>query len=215
MTDAIEFGPEIKRGSPLWPEGQERPVWLADGTVVPLRDHNHCPDTWEGRLPSVASAISWRLVRALKMPASHPASIAQRWNDDNPGEKPFDRLWFGGEEPPADWDGEAYLCRDGKTYYLNGHSWKHGDGCYVAAADWDRIAYRSKPSEQTVEDDGYVRVKRMTEEQAAQYQCEVEGGPLGMLHALGIIRPETPVERFKRENPGLSGDELLEKALAR
>jgi hypothetical protein len=49
--------------------------------------------------------------------------------------------WPGGDAAPADWDGEAYLCRDGKTYYLRGYGWGHGMGCWNPTADWDRIGY--------------------------------------------------------------------------
>jgi hypothetical protein len=50
--------------------------------------------------------------------------------------------WHGQtKEPPEDWDGGAYLCRDGKMYFLNGWDWGHGTHCDNLTADWDRIAY--------------------------------------------------------------------------
>jgi hypothetical protein len=45
------------------------------------------------------------------------------------------------KEPPEDWDGGAYLCRDGKMYFLNGWDWGHGTHCDNPTASWDRIAY--------------------------------------------------------------------------
>ena len=45
-------------------------------------------------------------------------------------------------EQPKDWDRGPYLCRDGKSYWMRGYGWKHGLGCWVEQADWDRIAYR-------------------------------------------------------------------------
>ena len=53
------------------------------------------------------------------------------WGPDSPGYP----------NAPADWDGGPYLCRDGGMYHMRGYSWKHGDGCWNAQADWDRIAY--------------------------------------------------------------------------
>ena len=52
---------------------------------------------------------------------------------------------------PSDWDGGAYLCRDGGLYYLRGYGWEHGLGCRNPTADWDRIAYRPEtPNADTV-----------------------------------------------------------------
>jgi len=51
--------------------------------------------------------------------------------------------WPGGDGPPADWDGGAYLCRDGGLYHMRGYDWRHGTGCHNTVADWDRIGYRA------------------------------------------------------------------------
>jgi len=50
--------------------------------------------------------------------------------------------WPGGDNPPDNWDGGAYLCRDGGEYLMRGYDWNHGTNCYNATADWDRIGYR-------------------------------------------------------------------------
>jgi len=42
---------------------------------------------------------------------------------------------------PADWDGGPYQCRDGGMYHMRGYSWRHGEGCWNATADWDRVSY--------------------------------------------------------------------------
>jgi len=158
VTDAIEFGPEIKRGSPLWPEGQDRPVWLADdmweGVAVVL---NGGETQWPNHEEDIRDTSEWVWdgIRALRFAHSHPASIAQRWNDDNPGEKPF-TVPHVGKSTPSDWDGGEVLfeCR---------RSWEPHNPDAAFATPGLAIAYRSK----------------------------------------------------QRENPGLSADELLEKALAR
>ena len=43
---------------------------------------------------------------------------------------------------PKDWDGGAYMCRDGGMFYMRGYGWKHGLGCWNSTASWDRVAYR-------------------------------------------------------------------------
>lgn len=207
MTDAIEFGPEIKRGSPLWPEGQGRPVWLADDVRTWFVNDQDFSSVREAR------DIGFFNVLKIKIPASHPASIAQRWSDDNPGEKPWDRPHVG-NSIPSDWNG-------GDVLFECGSYWKPGRQSF--REEGLIIAYRSKPSEQTVEDDGYVRIAVMSEVEARVSVANAHGYSRASNATdyiirdyvrLGIIR-ETPVERFKRENPGLSADELLEKALAR
>lgn len=52
--------------------------------------------------------------------------------------------WPGGDEPPADWDGGPYLCRDGGVYHMRGYDWRHGTGCWNPTADWDRIGYKAR-----------------------------------------------------------------------
>lgn len=52
--------------------------------------------------------------------------------------------WPGGDGPPADWDGGAYLCRDGAEYLMCGYDWQHGTNCWNPTASWDRIGYRRK-----------------------------------------------------------------------
>lgn len=47
---------------------------------------------------------------------------------------------------PSDWDGGAYLCRDGGKYLMRGYGWEHGLGCWNSTADWDRIAYKPEPT---------------------------------------------------------------------
>jgi hypothetical protein len=58
---------------------------------------------------------------------------------------------YGPEHPdypnaPSDWDGGAYLCRDGEFYHMRGYGWAHGLGCWSATASWDRIGYRRAAS---------------------------------------------------------------------
>lgn len=53
---------------------------------------------------------------------------------------------YGREHPdypdaPRDWDGGAYLCRDGEMYFMRGYGWAHGMGSWNPTASWDRIAY--------------------------------------------------------------------------
>lgn len=60
--------------------------------------------------------------------------------------------WPGGNEPPADWDGGPYLCRDGKTCWMRGYDWRHGTGCWNPTADWDRIGYKTAHLERTRHD---------------------------------------------------------------
>ena len=52
--------------------------------------------------------------------------------------------WPGGNEPPADWDGGPYLCRNGQVYHMSGYDWRHGTNCWNPTASWDRIGYRVK-----------------------------------------------------------------------
>lgn len=45
---------------------------------------------------------------------------------------------------PSDWDGGAYLCRDGGLYYLRGWGWAHGLNCSNPTSEWDRVAYTAQ-----------------------------------------------------------------------
>ena len=64
--------------------------------------------------------------------------------------------WHGQtEEPPEDWDGGPYLCRDGGLYHMRGYSWKHGAGCWNETADWDRIAYTPRRDHLSEQGEGY------------------------------------------------------------
>jgi hypothetical protein len=69
------------------------------------------------------------------------------------GRVPSGMVAYGPDHPdypnaPSDWDGGPYLCRDGQLYHMRGYGWEHGLGCWAAAADWDRIAYRLEPTTQ-------------------------------------------------------------------
>lgn len=52
--------------------------------------------------------------------------------------------WPGGDEPPVDWDGGPYLCRDGGIYHMRGYDWQHGTRAWSATADWDCIGYKRR-----------------------------------------------------------------------
>lgn len=215
MTDAIEFGPEIPRDAAIcgghWP-----PKWLADDAwdnVVAILEGGRVQYPNKSDTIRRTSEWGWGGIFALRFPLSHPASIAQRWNDDNPDMPPFDRVWFGGEHAPDDYNGSAVLCNTSEVRAGWRWDWRADPSDGYGNRLIRVVAYRSKPSEQTVEDDG-----RLTE---AEVRAIVGGFDaaermVAALYCRNQIRPETPVERFKRENPGCDDwtrDEVIEAAV--
>lgn len=83
-------------------------------------------------------------------------------------------------------------------WYPRGATWAH---CYASPEDIVAIRLRADHpyyGVETAEDDGdYVRVKRMT---AREYQTN-DTGSLGWAKRIGIIREETLLEQFERDNP--------------
>lgn len=65
--------------------------------------------------------------------------IAEGWKDYGPNHPDYPNA-------PKDWDTGPYICRDGGHYYMRGYGWEHGMGCWEDQADWDRIAYKPKPT---------------------------------------------------------------------
>lgn len=106
--DIIGYRPKAvdKYGPPILVNGVI-PDWLRD-TDVGLFENS--ADRWFGQ--NGDSLLSWTWASdgpcpiRIRLPHDHPYYAAT--------EKGF-KYWPGGEKAPADWDGDAVLCRDGNT----------------------------------------------------------------------------------------------------
>lgn len=183
---SIEWGPEI-------PVNGKRPVWL--------KDDERCRPRWgdSAWLPIDSAAVSvvqaWPNVTVIRLPADHWAYpvIAQ-------GFEP----WAGGDGP-EDATGKV-LFEDGSIMTSPVWNWSH-DGVHKKI-----VGYRkhTEPAEQPEDDGDYVRVKRRSE--AEWLEMLPRNNTLLALKLIGIIREETPLERFTRDNPDWR-DKSVEEAV--
>lgn len=166
MTEPTEWGAPI-------PTPNGRPDWLAGKTLCRPRWYNSSEEQRYSSRGAPADCVAgWETVTDILLPADHEAYAVLAYNEAHPDEQPF-RVWMGGDEAPADWDGEAYLCRDGGVYLQRGYGWKHGEGCWNATSDWDRVGYRIAQSvEQLPADKGVGALKKTVRQFEAQCLAE-------------------------------------------
>jgi len=166
------------------PVAGKRPAWLPYGEWQ-YKTANH--DLWQPAFDHFADIAHVRLA------ANSPIYTALE-----AGFMP----WMGGDAAPADWDGGAvlYRCGDLSTAPHADRNWKVNQG-RDRPNSYDIIGYKRKA--EAVEHDGdYVRVKRMTEEEARSFYMgapfgallDAAGRSINMLRMLGLIREQTRAE---------------------
>ena len=126
-------GPQIKRGSPLWPSDADKPTGLRDGdyaTLIAVLDDGREQSPSYDRMPDPNRWV-WPSIVAIRLPADHPLSLAQTWNDAHENAPPFTAPWYGGKDVPGDYDGGPVLVQDsdGGCRVVNqalSANWQHG-----------------------------------------------------------------------------------------
>lgn len=187
----MEPGPEIKI------EGK-RPEWLKDDEYIGIVWFGG--SRWENLNTAVRNVEGWSgSITAIMLPADHPYYLATSRGYT---------YWPGGDSAPDDWDGGPCLLRNGEAAYSRPSSWAHPWHGGSGTGEFDVIGYRKRVEPQAIpakDDSDYVQVKRMTEAEFAD-----------MLHSedvqrwareTGIIRKETPLERFEREHGDLDNNQ--------
>lgn len=82
--------------------------------------------------------------RATRASHQAPSGLGHSAGIANAGMTPYGPSHPDYPNPPSDWDGGPYLCRDGGLYHMRGYGWEHGLGCWNPEADWDRVAYTTQ-----------------------------------------------------------------------
>jgi len=126
---------DIKWSTPIPVNG--RPEWLTD-------DIQHT--TISGGCKWSAGYIPWsnNTITHVRVPADHPASLCQEWNDEHPDEPPF-VPWCGGDAAPDDWDWGVQLFRDGSVEFVSlqySGCWVHGRNTCHSDDAHDIVGYR-------------------------------------------------------------------------
>lgn len=181
MTN-ITWGPEIAVNG-------VKPEFIADDDVCAVFS---CDMIWcglENVLP--ARAYIWdQKITAIRLPADHWAYPVI--------EKGF-WPWAGGDRAPEDWDGGEVLLRDKRVIRVSFHDMQLDGWRHIPADQYsDIIGYRRRPDApvQASEPDT-VTLKRMTRDEWTG--LIIRHGDVGIAQHLGLIRDETPLERFARE----------------
>lgn len=182
----MKLGPEIKI------EGK-RPEWLKDDEYIGIVWYDGA--RWENLNTAVRNVAGWSgSITAIMLPADHPYYMAT--------EKGFE-YWPGGPYAPSDWDRGEVLVRYGDIKPAQHSSnWRHH------GHDNEIIGYRKRVEPQAIptkDDSDYVQVKRMTEAEFADMRHSE--GVQRWARETGIIRKETPLERFEREHGGLDNNQ--------
>lgn len=172
---------EITWGDPIDAANDGKPLpWLKEDEEV------YCiwgEDTHSGPYP-VYCITGWNEGFQIRLPADHPYYLATS--------RGF-TYWPGDDNAPADWDGKEVLHRAAELVTSTSnlswtHPWRDGGN-----ARYDIIGYR-KRAEAVEDNDDYIRVKRMTLDEAGHNGYHIE-----TLAALGLLKFETPLEQFERE----------------
>lgn len=154
----------------------KRPEWLKDDEEIMVA----WGDVKGGPYP--AECVSWGYSTAIRLPADHPYYLATS--------KGF-TYWPGGESAPDDWDGGEVLFRHGSPEVSPtswSHPWNGENGTGVT--DYDVIGYRRKANADA------APIKKITRTEAYE-----DGLDIPTLEKLGLLKEETLLERFARENP--------------
>lgn len=177
----MQLGPEIKIKG-------KRPEWLKDDEKIGIVwTHG---TRWDNLYTPVKCVFGWEdSVEAIMLPADHPYYLATS--------KGF-TYWPGGESAPDDWDGGDVLFRSGLRMSSPSswsHPWSGENGTGVT--NYDVIGYRRRDMADAV----YINPITRTE----AYE---DGLDIPTLEKLGLLKEETLLEKFARENPFFSRDEF-------
>lgn len=178
----MQLGPEIKIDG-------KRPEWLKDDENIGIVWRYG--GRWDNLDTEVRHVSGWKnSIEAIMLPADHPYYLATK--------KGF-TYWLGGESAPDDWDCDMHghgdvLTRCGDVILVgDGYKWDH----YRGGLSSDIIGYRRKTNADAV----YINLITYTE-------AYDDGLDIPTLEKLGLLADETLLEKFARENPYYSPDEL-------
>lgn len=159
-----------------------RPAWLLDTDTIQFCVDGDWTDDPKGY--PAGRGWSYGLISAIRLPADHPYYLATS--------KGF-TYWPGGESAPDDWDGDLYgvIYRDNSDIGRAAYNWRH------FGADSDIIGYRRKTKSDAV---SIIKITR-----AEAYE---DGLDIPTLEKLGLLKAETLLEKFSRENPYFTRGEL-------
>jgi hypothetical protein len=195
----VQWGPEIEVNG-------VQPAWLRKTDIVDVRtNHGWCYSKSTEPHPNPPEGWSWAqcdgkpCIVAIRLRPDHFAYLAIR-----EGFEP----WAGGETAPEHWDGNEVLLACGRRGV--GVDWRRASAAMFGyECDNDIIGYR-KRAEPVPADADTVTLKRFSELDRARLYPHLHAETL---RNLGLIREETPAERFTRE----TGHEItaaVEAALA-
>lgn len=181
----MEFGPDVATG-------KKRPAWLLDTDVIQFRctTNNLWADCGEGY--PADNSWAYDIIDLIRLPASHPYYTVQKYNAENGTDFTY---WPGGESAPMDWDGGEVLLLDpiGTIPRIRSDKqWTTTPGIYRRV-----IGYRRK-----AEPVATITLPRITRAEAYE-----DGFDIVALERLGLLKEESLLERFEREQGWLSGDE--------
>lgn len=186
----MEPGPEIKI------EGK-RPEWLKDDEYIGIVWFGG--SRWENLNTAVRNVEGWSgSITAIMLPADHPYYLATSRGYT---------YWPSGDSAPDDWDGGPCLLRDGEVV-PSVEDWRVPSFDEEEPQLEDIIGYRKRAEPQAIpakDDSDYVQVKRMTEAEFADMRHSE--GVQRWARETGIIRKETPLERFEREHGDLDNNQ--------
>lgn len=150
----------------------KRPEWLKDGEGIGIVWRHG--ERWDNLHTQVDCVHGWEgSVEAVMLPSDHPYYLATS--------KGF-TYWPGGESAAPD-AGEV-MFRDGTTSDSAGWTWSHREHYR------DIIGYRRKTKSDAISINPITR--------AEAYE---DGLDIPTLEKLGLLKEETLLERFARENP--------------
>lgn len=162
----------------------KRPEWLKDDEKIGIVWRNG--EVWDTINSRVDCAHGWESsIAAIMLPADHPYYLATSNGFT---------YWPGGECEPDDWDGGDCLMRIGRILpcgYDDQPEWSN------QSRRSDIIGYRRKTKSDAVSINPITR--------AEAYE---DGLDIPTLEKLGLLKEETLLERFARENPYYSLNEL-------
>lgn len=149
----------------------KRPEWLKDDEKIGIVWHHGL--RWDNLDTEVRHVYGWEhSIDAIRLPDDHPYYLAT--------EKGF-TYWLGGESAP---DADEVMFRDGTTSDNTGWTWSHSEH------HRDIIGYRRKTKADA------VSITKITRAEAYE-----DGLDIPTLEKLGLLKEETLLEKFARENP--------------
>jgi len=181
VFDYSQLAPASEWGDPIPVDGK-RPEWIGIGELVDVK--------WRGDPEWISECVTqgvkaqhvkgWGDVEEIRLPASHPYYLATS--------RGF-TYWPGGDEAPADWDGDATLSRSGVWSPLPPiiKPWRH------MGREIDVIGYHRKPEERptatvaTLSGAAAKAVKRLTAHAMAAQAAGLIGAATDMRATCDVI----------------------------